>query len=156
MAKLDRIVLSVSFVIFVTGVIFFITSGSNHSENTTDEPIAIVSSFTNQVQKKRFDSLTWKKVYKKMSVFQGDYIFTDEDSVANITIEKHGKLEIVPQSLVLINIIDGSLLLDAKQGAMKLEFITPAQDIKIRVGRRILIIKHVDKNVDKDGNFRQK
>ena len=84
MNKFDRVVISLSVILSLIGGYLFYTTGQSSSSSSDLTVIAVLQSFSNQVKKKNFDGITWKSVEKSQKLYQGDYIFTDVDSVATV------------------------------------------------------------------------
>ena len=147
MNKFDRVVISLSVILSLIGGYLFYTTGQSSSSSSDLTVIAVLQSFSNQVKKKNFDGITWKSVEKSQKLYQGDYIFTDVDSVATVDFYQSYKLDIMPQSLVVIEIVKGELQLDTKRGAVKVLLGKKKRLIKVRVGRKTIELQAVSEKL---------
>lgn len=82
-------------------------------------PIGQVTVAKNDVRRRVQVRFSWMPLKKTETVFHGDSIFTGPDSHAIITTMQGDQLEIAPNSLVVINAKEQSILLDVNFGSIQ-------------------------------------
>ncbi len=72
----------------------------------------------NDVRRRVQSGFTWATVSPKDTVYEGDSIFTGDESDASIQLESGGKIQIDPKSLVVVRTQGKSLALDLQYGSL--------------------------------------
>jgi hypothetical protein len=103
--------LSVSLYLLVFDGGFF----EGETDNLT--PVGQFASSQNDVRRRVDSGFAWSSVASRDRVFEGDSIFTGDESEASIDLDQGGKIIIDPKSLIVIR-TSGGLQLDLQYGSM--------------------------------------
>lgn len=104
-------------------------------------PIAEVKTFSNIVKKKPAESLSWEGLSRENKLFQGDQVFTHEDSFAEIVYKDSTSLNLLPNTLLKIEENEEGVNVDLKKGFLSLNFYKSARKkINLKVGKKNLAI----------------
>ncbi len=82
------------------------------------QPVGTFSKSVNDVRRKVNNGLTWQNVDQKDRVFEGDSIFTGDDSEAQVDLDKGGSLMLDPKSLVVVHTSKDGLEVDLQYGSL--------------------------------------
>ena len=88
-------------------------------KNSDLQEIGRISFSKNDVRRRYEVALSWLPIKEKNNIYQGDSIFTGEDSSATIETQKGEKIFISPNSLVVINQKTDSISLDIGFGSVQ-------------------------------------
>lgn len=121
--KTDRWIVASSAVVFVFSLLLILDDSwliALHSQDTADlTPIGKVAESENDVRRRYKIAFSWLPLSKRDQVFQGDSIFTGDDSTAVIRTERGEEISIAANSLVVISAKENSLLLNIDYGSVR-------------------------------------
>ena len=108
---------------------------------TISLPIAEVKTYSNIVKKKPVKSLSWESVDSQNKLFQGDQVFTHDDSFAEIVYRDSTSISLLPNTLLKIEENVDGVNLDLKKGFLSLNFTKDAKKkVNLRIGKKNLAI----------------
>ena len=111
------------------------------SGRTISLPIAEVKTYSNIVKKKPVESVSWESVNSQNKLFQGDQVFTHDDSFAEIVYKDSTSLNLLPNTLLKIEESADGVNVDLKKGFLSLNFTKDAKKkINLRIGKKKLAI----------------
>lgn len=117
--SVDALIIGVSTLALVGSLYYLFRDdeflGVDHSTLTT---IGRVKSSQNDVRRRIQSGLMWAPLQTKTYVFEGDSIFTGEDSEATIELVGGGQLQVDPRSLIVVKRDGGGYRLDLKYGSL--------------------------------------
>jgi hypothetical protein len=127
----EKRVLKVAIILFMVLGFFLINDDLLDLENfNLKNSIGKISESENDVRFKHSNKFVWKKARKKVSVAEGDAIFTGADSTAMIELSDGTIVNIEPNSLVILNRTGDQLELDLKFGQVKTDI---AKSIRVKM-----------------------
>jgi hypothetical protein len=119
--NLDHAILLLAFLVFCLSSLFLIDDALflNYifpRPNYDLEKIAKVSRYSNDVRRRVAEDVLWLPLRYPDDIFQGDLVFTGQESETEVEFPDGTKLTISPESLVVIQTIDGKAALDLQLG----------------------------------------
>ncbi len=114
---IDGILLCISAGLFISSIYFLVSDDGSVISTHSLEAVGQFKQSRNDVRRKIRSGFLWSQISRHEPVYEGDSIFTGDDSDASIEIEKGGTIHLSPKSLVVIRTQDG-LFLDLKYGSM--------------------------------------
>jgi hypothetical protein len=94
----------------------FLTSDGMHGDLT---PVGKISNSHNDVRRRVDSGIAWSQVANKDTVYEGDSIFTGDESAASVELDSGGKLSIDAKSLVVVRTRGTRLEVDLQYGSMQ-------------------------------------
>jgi hypothetical protein len=119
-SKFDKALLAICMIVVLLCVFFMVDGRFLFSGDDTSSLQAVgeISRSENDVRQKHKISFKWRGIRNADTVFEGDSIFTGNESTTSIKFPKGGELKIDPKSLVVIRTNNGVLELDLIYGAL--------------------------------------
>lgn len=116
---IDGLLIAVGLVGIAAALFFFLKDtgipGYKHGEL---QPVGSIVKTQNDVRRRIYSGFTWTSIAKSDHVFEGDSIFTGEDSEASISLNSGGNINVDPKSLIVIRTLNGHLRLDLQYGSL--------------------------------------
>jgi len=119
-AGIDGLLIAAGLIVLSLSIYFFFQD-DGLGVSTSGRAITPVGSFTssrNDVRRRIQSGFTWSSVASTDTVYEGDSVFTGEESDAAIELTGGSRLKIDPKSLVVVKTIDGGLQLDLQYGSL--------------------------------------
>lgn len=104
----------------------------------SNQLIGKISYATGDVRHKNNKDFQWKNAKQERKIFWGDGVFTGGNSKAHVDLLSGGRLELDPNSLVILTPTQKDLTLDLRFGNFKGEL--KDQDLKVKVGGEVLTV----------------
>ncbi len=120
LGRVDKYILAASAAVFALSIALLFADGLLTRETDIGNlaPVGRFSKSSNDVQRKVDNGLAFHPVGGTDRVFEGDSIFTGDDSEAQIDLDRGGSLVIDPKSLIVVHTRDGGLEVDLKYGSL--------------------------------------
>ena len=118
---IDGALIVVASILLVVSLYFLFSDGSlTNSETSTQKLVAVgkLANRKNDVRRKAEDGFSWSNIREKDTVYEGDSIFTGEESEAQIQLNEGGKIAVDPKSLVVVRTQGNKLRLDLQYGSL--------------------------------------
>lgn len=104
-------------------------------------PIAKVITFSNIVKKKPAQSVSWANISKANELYQGDQVFTHNDSFAEIVYKNSTSLNLLPNTLLKIEENSDGFNVDLKKGFLSLNFKNgKSKRVNLKIGNKNLVL----------------
>ncbi|MBT6294014.1 hypothetical protein HOJ01_04385, partial [bacterium] len=126
----DRYILVLSTLLFLGFTYLFITYNSL-SETVEGLRIGEVSFIDKLVKKKGSKNIFWNEVNSGQAVFDGDKIFSDTNSAADIKFEDEAILKVPSETLIVLRRNSEGLNIDLQHGLVDLYFGKKEKKVKI-------------------------
>ncbi len=136
----DRYILVLSTLLFLGFTYLFITYNSL-SETVEGLRIGEVSFIDKLVKKKGSKNIFWNEVNSGQAVFDGDKIFSDTNSAADIKFEDEAILKVPSETLIVLRRNSEGLNIDLQHGLVDLYFGKKEKKVKIVSKGKEAIIK---------------
>lgn len=116
---IDGAIIAVALCVFITAVTLLLTDDDAVIKNG-NEFVAVgrFSTSKNDVRRRVESGFSWGNISKTDVVYEGDSIFTGEDSAASVELEKGSKLNVEPNSLVVIRTRGSAVQFDLQYGSL--------------------------------------
>ena len=107
-------------VIGIAVALYFFFQDTGLRGHTTGElrPVGKVASIQKDVRRRIESGFTWSTIGTSDDVFEGDSIFTGDESQAAIDLNTGGQLQIDPRSLIVVRTMGNRLQLDLQYGSL--------------------------------------
>lgn len=116
----DKLLIGTSFAILAASIFLLFEDGIlvRKSETANLTPVGKFSKSSNDVRRKVNNGLIWNSISKQDRVFEGDSIFTGDNSEAQVDLDNGGTVVIDAKSLVVVKTNDGGLQVDLQYGGL--------------------------------------
>lgn len=116
----DSIILAIACVALLTSVFLIFEDGYlfSNSETSNLEPVGKFSESRNDVRRRISSGLAWAPVETSETVYEGDSIFTGDESIATVDLNQGGQLVIDPKSLIVVRTGGQGLEVDLQYGSL--------------------------------------
>lgn len=98
--------------------LFFQDDGLGRSAQTEMKPVGQVALSHKDVRRRIQSGFSWASLSSSDDVFEGDSIFTGDESEAAVNLHNGANLKIDPKSLIVIRTMDNRLQLDLQYGSL--------------------------------------
>lgn len=117
---IDVLILGMALVALVTSVFLIFEDGYLLNNNVDDDLISVgrVSQKMNDVRRRLEVGFAWRSIKREDIVYEGDSLFTGDDSTATVDLDQGGQLLIDPKSLVVVHTKDLQLEVDLQYGSL--------------------------------------
>ena len=122
--------------------LLFQLAGITAGKNTT---LGEIKTIENDVRRRMGRSIIWQPMSQSESLFEGDALFTGQDSSAQITLDDGGELNISPNSMIFLTTENGEISLDLQIGSIQAK-IAKGKTLKLKQGRKAIRLKSQNKN----------
>lgn len=120
--KIDKWLLSLALVILVISMTLIINDGwlftIGSQETAGLQRIGQVTSAERDVRRRFKTAFSWRPLHQRNEIYQGDSIFTGDESGAIIVTDRGEEISIAPNSLIVIDFRENSVLLNIDYGSI--------------------------------------
>ena len=118
----DALIVGAAILTLIVALIFFFEDGlifGSKNQNGDKAQVGRLINSRNDVRRRLDAGLTWGAVASSDKVYEGDNIFTGDDSEAKVEFDQGGDLNIDAKSLVVIHTKGGKLEIDLQYGSLQ-------------------------------------
>lgn len=114
---------------------------NSFQSRVTTLPIAQIKTFSNIVKKKPAQSLSWENLNKANQLYQGDQVFTHNESYAEIEYKNSTSINLLPNTLLKIEENSDGFNIDLKKGFFSLNFKDgKTKRVNLKIGKKNLVV----------------
>ena len=114
----DGALITAGLAALVASLYFFFQDDNLGRKNTEMKPVGQVIASKKDVRRRIESGFTWSSISPADEVYEGDSIFTGEDSETSIDLDNGNRLKIDPRSLIVIRTQGDRLQLDLAYGSL--------------------------------------
>lgn len=117
--SVDNTIIAAALVALAVSAFFFMRDDQGFSNREELQPVGKFSTYRNDVRRRIETGLAWGTVSKNDVVYEGDSIFTGDDSETRIALDGGGYIVVAPKSLVVIRSKSRKLEVDLQYGSLQ-------------------------------------
>lgn len=155
MEKVDKSILLISSMLFVVFMYLFLNF-EKYGFDSEGELIGQISHIEKLVRRKGDKSIFWNEIGKGHSVFDGDRIFSDTNSLADIKLEGETILKVPSETLIVLKKDKDGLGIDLQHGLVDIYFgdklksakiLSKGKEVKIKSEKGTVAVSSSDKGL---------
>ena len=147
MGKVDKSILVLSGLFFIVFSYLFMNFGPNHIE-TSGSVIGEITIIDNLVKRKGNKSIFWNEINQGQAVYDGDRIFSDTNSTADIQFQDKTILKVPSETLIVLSKDKEGLAIDLQHGLVDIYFGENFKTAKIKSKGKIVQINGANGKVE--------
>ena len=102
----------------------------------------------NEVRRRLSKSIVWNNIFKKDPLYVKDSILTLDNSEAIVTLQKGGKVELSPNSLIVLEQVEEGIAINFVRGNIFTQ--ATSTELRVKVEGQLLDLKNAKASISKD------